>query len=641
MTANSTRNTHGFALPTILIASVIMFIVLSSTMALLSSISSALDAKYYNQVASEAAQSGIAMAEMCLRESSYQPAWTDAKPLRPNTDCNGDPVNGRDSTVMSTSAIRTTFTVPRPEVASNASLRVSATGTTELLRATNQVVWRTYTQTAAETSRYLDAPQIAGGAGWKDGGHNGYMLASNGTLYGWGDNTSNQLGSSALGTTVTTPVTIAPPDGVTLIRRVFNSGQGASILCVIATHQPQGDQAYCRGMSGFFDATAGWQRVGLPSSLTARDMVVNGYGADSICVLASDQQAYCAGSNDSGYLGNGATSATTVPISAPVRFRLDLANPGPVSGTPSSLTVKKIFNQDRITCVIASDDQAYCAGDNDLGQLGQGNLNHNLWIGNSVPGRAMLPGSPPVVDIRLSYHSTPEGVFFQTQAGDVFMSGQNGRGTANDGAFSGSCPATGAAVNCYPVPRQLTNGTFGKMISIGERGADDRHGVCVLSVSPPPGDGGVWCMGSNSYGQLGSSCADRPNWAMTPMYQNGTGPLQTITYQLNNEANYQMNSLMVITTGGDAYAAGDNTYGKLGTGGIPGPCNFVFKPVQLPSGVHAVAIANSDEYTSFVLSDNGRVYAMGRNNNGQIGDGTTTDRFTPVEVKLPRQQILY
>ncbi|RIJ70578.1 hypothetical protein D1871_18500 [Nakamurella silvestris] len=336
---------HGFALPTILIASVVMFVVLTSAMALLSSTISALNEKYYNQVASEAAQSGIAMAEMCLRQSSYQPAWTDTKPLRPNTDCNGDLVSGRDSTVMSTTTIRTTFAVPRPEVDSNASLHVSVTGKTELLRTTNQAVWRMYTQTAAETSRYLDSPQIAGGAGWKDSGHNGYMLASNGTLYGWGDNTSSQLGDSTLGTTVTSPVTITPPAGVTLVKRVFNSGQGASILCIIGTDQSQGDQAYCRGMSGFFDATAGWLRVGLAGSLTALDMVVNGYGADSICVLASNQQAYCAGSNDSGYLGNGATSGAAVPISAPTRFRLDLANPGPVSGSAGALTVKKIFSQ--------------------------------------------------------------------------------------------------------------------------------------------------------------------------------------------------------------------------------------------------------------------------------------------------------
>jgi alpha-tubulin suppressor-like RCC1 family protein len=57
--------------------------------------------------------------------------------------------------------------------------------------------------------------------------------------------------------------------------------------------------------------------------------------------------------------------------------------------------------------------------------------------------------------------------------------------------------------------------------------------------------------------------------------------------------------------------------------------------------VKAVAIANSDEYSAFILGDNGRVYAVGRNNTGQLGDGTTTDRSTPVEVKIPRQETIY
>ena len=100
--------------------------------------------------------------------------------------------------------------------------------------------------------------------------------------------------------------------------------------------------------------------------------------------------------------------------------------------------------------------------------------------------------------------------------------------------------------------------------------------------------------------------------------------------------------MMVITSLGNVYAAGDNTYGKLGRGGALGTaCNSTYAKVQLPAGVKGVALANGDEYTAFVLGDNGKVYSMGRNNNGQLGDGTTTDRSTPVEVQIPRQETVY
>lgn len=630
------RRSQGFALPTVIITSIILFAVLVAAVSTVASSATSLNTQYYEGLAADAAESGINMAESCLRQSGYRPTWSDAHPLTPATNCSGAIVSGQDARLIHTSLIQSTFSVPAPTVSSTGSVVTNVTGRVDLIRASTGALWQSYTHTTSALSRYRDMPQIAGGAGWKDDGHNGYMLATNGTLYGWGDNTGQQLGDSSLGTTISTPIVIQLPTGATRTKKVFNSGEGASILCIIAATVSAGDQAYCRGQGGLGGST--WQRFGLPGSLTAIDMVVQGYGTDSGCVLASDQQAYCAGINDSGGLGNATSSGAFVPMSAPTKFRLDLANPGPVSGSAASLTVKRVFTQDRTTCVIASDNQAYCAGDNQFGQLGHGDMNTNLWIGTSIPGRALIPGNPAVVDIRMSYHGGEEGVFFQSQSGDMYMSGDNGLGTANDGSTTGSC--SNGPVNCYPTPRQLTTGAFGKLISVGER-ADNRHGVCIIATSPP-GNSGLWCMGSNALGQLGGSgCTDRAGWVSPINVTNGSGAMQVVSPALNVEADYQMNSLTVITTAGDAYSAGDNTYGKLGTGGALTSCNSTFKRVLLPAGVHAVAVANGDEYTMYILGDDGNVYAMGRNNNGQLGNGTTNDSNVPVVVILPRQQLLY
>lgn len=624
----------GFALPTLLIASVIMLIVLLASITATSSVNVALTSQYYNQLAREAAESGLANADICLKYTNFSPTWSDVNPLVPDKDCTGVNPNGSTKWVVNKGTVRSTFSVAAPEVSSTGHLRFVSTGKVELTRTSNpNEAWRSFSATITKNSRYNDAPQIAGGAGWKAYGHNGYMLANNGVLYGWGDNSSNQIGDSSLGATIPTPIKIVLPSGVTKVKKVFNSGQGASILCMIATHDTSGDQAYCRGQGGIGGTT--WTRFGLTTGLTAFDMIVNGYGLDSACVLASDLQAYCAGENVNGSLGNGTTSSATVPITAPTKFRLDLANPGPTSGSAASLTVQKIFNKDRFTCVIASDSRSYCAGDNNYGQLGQGTFTVNVGGGKSIPGRTVITGNPAVVDVRLTHHGALEGTFYETINNEIFMGGHNGQGTANDGAFTGSCPGGGpAAVNCYPTPGKIGSGA-GKLISIGERG-DDRHGLCA-TVYGSIADSGFYCIGANNYGELGSgSCTDRATW-FGPINLGG----ERASTATSSDLDYQMNSVMIITTAGNVYAAGDNTYGKLGTGGPLQACNSTFAKVQLPNGVKAVTLANGDEYTAFILGDNGSVYAMGRNNNGQLGDGTTTNRSLPVEVKIPRQETVY
>ena len=109
-----------------------------------------------------------------------------------------------------------------------------------------------------------------------------------------------------------------------------------------------------------------------------------------------------------------------------------------------------------------------------------------------------------------------------------------------------------------------------------------------------------------------------------------------------------MNSMMVLTVSGKVFAAGDNTYGKLGTNHPLQACNPDPREVLMPfvngvSGarVKAVAIANNDEYTAYILGDNGRLYAMGRNHIGQLGNGTTIDSSVPIEVKIPRQETVF
>lgn len=623
---------RAFALPTILITSVIMLIVLVSAVTAVSSTSSLLSSQYYNQLARHAAESGLAYARDCMIQSSYTPTWNNTNQLRPDRACNGTSTNGRSLYVQNANNIRTTFRVSAPELGSAGTVRIVARGIVELTRTSSGTVWRSFETTLAQSSRFNDAPQIAGGAGWKEAGHNGYMLSAGGTLYGWGDNEYQQIGPiGELGTTVRNPVEIEPPAGATHVRSIANSGQGATILCVIATMPNTGDQVYCRGAGGESGpnvlAGGSWSRFGLATGLRAVDVVVNGYSTDNICVRASDLQVYCVGDNYVGHLGRATSDNSFVTMGSPVKFRLDLANPGPVSGSAADLTVKKLYAQDQHVCVVASDDNAYCAGRNETGQLGRGNTSTGTVNGNPTPGRALLPDTT-VQEIVLGYHNGSSTITYLGTNNYVYMSGPNNYGTAGDSSTNGTV---------YSTPRRITSRTYSKLFSIGEEG-NGLSTICAAELTENKPNSGAWCMGRNAYGQMANgTCTDGNFWYG---WLNLGG--ETVSRSMPQEMTYQMNTVMMITTDGNVWAWGDNRYGKLGTGQPLSGCNSTPRRVQLPTGVKAVTLTATDEYTAYILGDNGRVYAMGRNHEGQLGnDSSVGQSNVPVEVKLPRQEIVY
>lgn len=80
----------GFALPTVLIASVVLLTVLAVSVTATTAARTSLKNQFYAQQAQIAGEAGVAYAKVCLQASGNIPTWTDAKPLTPSTDCNGD-----------------------------------------------------------------------------------------------------------------------------------------------------------------------------------------------------------------------------------------------------------------------------------------------------------------------------------------------------------------------------------------------------------------------------------------------------------------------------------------------------------------------------------------------------------------------
>ncbi len=74
---------------------------------------------------------------------------------------------------------------------------------------------------------------------------------------------------------------------------------------------------------------------------------------------------------------------------------------------------------------------------------------------------------------------------------------------------------------------------------------------------------------------------------------------------------------------------GADQFGQLG----PGPNATALTPVSVPLPINTTALALGRDFTLAVAD--GRVYSWGRNDRGQLGDGTQTSRMSPAPVSVP------
>lgn len=137
---------NGFALPTVIITSVVMFGVLVAILSMVTSTSTSLSTQYFESLAADAAESAASAAETCLEED----VMTTSTVLMPNTDCTGTVVSGRSPYVMTSNGAdrpyRTKYTAQLDSVTSTSSI-VKVTGTVERIRPATGVSYQTLTKT--------------------------------------------------------------------------------------------------------------------------------------------------------------------------------------------------------------------------------------------------------------------------------------------------------------------------------------------------------------------------------------------------------------------------------------------------------------------------------------------------------------
>ena len=155
----STRKRQaGFALPSIVISALVMFTIVTALVGSVSSVKVALDTQYYRSLARDAAESGANYAKVCL----YEPTFVQGDSIDPTKTCkktsSGMGLYLIDNTAsVGSTKFRTTYTANLLS-ATNDGKRLAVTGRVQLLRASDNSVWREYTWvTNVQMTKKIDA----------------------------------------------------------------------------------------------------------------------------------------------------------------------------------------------------------------------------------------------------------------------------------------------------------------------------------------------------------------------------------------------------------------------------------------------------------------------------------------------------
>jgi uncharacterized repeat protein (TIGR01451 family) len=89
---------------------------------------------------------------------------------------------------------------------------------------------------------------------------------------------------------------------------------------------------------------------------------------------------------------------------------------------------------------------------------------------------------------------------------------------------------------------------------------------------------------------------------------------------------------LALKSDGTVWSWGMNDFGQLGNQPLFTNPFFAFPPAQIPGLTNINSIAAGRPGNSFALAADGTVWAWGDNSAGQLGDGTTTRRITPVHL---------
>lgn len=654
-------------MPTVVIASVVMFAVLVAVSGVVASSRVSLDTQYYEGLATDAAESGGEVADNCLKANGYVSTW-GSNSLKPNTNCSGAVVAGQSNTVVQSSTFNTTYTVSPVTASGTGTQTIQVTGTVNLTRSSNGAVWKTYTKTlmlrtggAIATSRVV--------FGYSNGAFFG-TIGGNGNLYATGYNGFGQLGNGSYSSTLTPKKFLAPTASPIVAGYASFLSAGMAMFARDNTGKVFAAGYNNGGMLGISSASTYSptpQQVVLPAGKTVRSVTP---GGASTFFVTDDNNVYAAGACLHGLLGTGYTIAGCSDQNTPVRVALPTPNPA----DPNTIPTDNIVTDWYSVYIRMAGGRVYGWGTNDVGQLGNVNF-----VDTATPtklGTFGDTGSPRAMKVMT------DGVTLNVLGSDgkVYSLGENDFGQMGTGMMSFRIYTTGmcmdnAGANGVTIQVYTCNESPAQKFEIRSDGTvyNANKNVCLqtpdgstlnlaacdgtakqkFSWQPSTTYGNAHlvntsvnkCVDNTSYGVSGTSFAlNACNGYANQIFYGLNATFTKFNYTGISGATVDFAtdqwSLSILTSNGEVWSGGVNTSGQFGGGSVgsfqPFPIKFNM-PVPA-TYIYETNVGATDMYGSqnlLAVGSNGRVYGAGSNQYGQLGNGTVSDHVaTPVVMSV-------
>ena len=280
---------------------------------------------------------------------------------------------------------------------------------------------------------------------------------------------------------------------------------------------------------------------------------------------------------------------------------------------------------------VGSDGNAYAWGDNQYGQLGDGTK-----TSRTTPVMVKKPD-------RNTYPDLPEDfTYMQVSAGSQHSLALGSDGYAYAwGRNSYGQLGNNTSSNSYvPVRvRDPANPTdTGKGLHAVQVSAGNYHSLALGS------DGNAYAWGWNSSGQLGNNTTSgRYGSNPVPVHvRDPANPTDTSKGLQAVQVSAGYSHSLAVGSDGYAYAWGANLWGRLGNNTsnmkvspLPEHVRDPANPTDTSKGLQATQVSAGGDH-SLALDSDGNAYAWGYNSYyGELGDGTTSQRTTPVRVRTP------
>jgi len=298
-------------------------------------------------------------------------------------------------------------------------------------------------------------------------------------------------------------------------------------------------------------------------------------GGVHTCAINSSGQTYCWGLYD--LLGGNTGNRVPVSVSALADKNIQQISAGSVH-----------------TCAIDSSGEVYCWGHNGDGVLGNGSTVNSL-----IPVATSALAGKNIQRIAAGEYNTCA----IDSSGQVYCWGRNDYGQLGNGSHTDSS---------VPVAISALAGKTIRQIAVGSTL------VCAIDSG-----GQAYCWGSNELGQFGDGSTVG---SLVPV------TVPTLAGKTIRQIAVGSTHVCVIDLNGQAYCWGRNNYGQLGNGSFTDSSIPVI--VSALAGKNIQQIVTGDNY-SCATDSSGQAYCWGRNNYGQLGNGSFTDSSVPVIVSAP------